>query len=164
MDWGIASIRGTYESPNSIRDLLQSIMGSARSITVTIGSFEAKPSSTLGFENVNASLFLLADSTTLGRVTGNVVAQYVFVYANGSWQISQETWDYKTFTTQFSAGETTFPQWQTVGPPLPQRYSESPFKNWIYFYGGTAAAVFVCGYLASIPILVRTKRKRAKGK
>jgi hypothetical protein len=150
---------GTYDGPNSIRDLLQIIMGSARNVSVSINSFTSKPSSAANLEDVNATLYLVANSTTLGRITGNIVAEYVFVYANGTWQISQETWNYLTFVTQYSAGMTTFPQWQTVGPPLPQRYSESPFKNWVYLWGGTAAALFVSGYLAAIPIALRLKRR-----
>jgi hypothetical protein len=152
---------GTYENPNSIRDLLQSVLGSARNISITINSFAAKASSAPGFEDVNASLYLQANSTILGSITGNIVAHYVFVYSDDSWKISQESWNYKTFSQQFSGGMTTFPQWQTVGPPLPQRYSENPFKNWVYFYGGTSAVMLVSGYLASIPILLRLKRKRA---
>jgi hypothetical protein len=34
-----------------------------------------------------------------------------------------------------------------------------PFKNWVYLWGGTAAALFVSGYLAAIPIALRLKRR-----
>ncbi len=152
---------GTYNGPNSIRDLLDSVVGTATNMSVIIRSFTAKAPSASRVESVNATLFLLGNSTVVGQVTANIDAQYQFVYTDGVWLISQESWDYKTFTTQFNAGETTFPQWQTVGPPLPQRYSESPFKNWVYFYGGAAAAVAIAGYLASIPVLVRLRPKAA---
>jgi hypothetical protein len=162
--WSGASLAygGTYNGPNNIRDLLNTVIGTSYSISVSVRDFSVYSSPYSNVQNVNATLFLIGNSTIVGQITGNIDAQYQFVYSGGKWQISQETWVYETFTTQFNAGMTTFPQWQLSGPPLPFRYSESPFKNWVYFYGGSAAAIAIAGYLASIPVFMRLRTKRSR--
>jgi hypothetical protein len=153
---------GTYSGLGNIHVTLQTAIGSASSLSYTIASFNASGSSSNpNVAGASAVLNFNGKSAILGIFNGTINAKYEYVNQGGTWQIQQELSDYTTFNVQFSQGSTTFPQWQVTGPPLPQRYSESPFKNWVYFYGGAAAAIAVAGYLSTLPIVFYVKKKRA---
>src|SRR4029077_1665386 len=93
-----------------------------------------------------------------------VSATMTYQLVGGAWLITNEDWNFTKFHSQSTGGATTFPQWQITGPPLPQRYSESPFKNWVYFYGGAAAAAALTAYVGSLPVIVIFRRRRANVK
>jgi len=86
---------GVYDSPTAIHNLVASIAQSTRNLSVAIESFTVNPSPRPGIESVDATLSV-SNTTAQGKVTGTVAAQYQFVYADGVWKISQETWIYKT--------------------------------------------------------------------
>jgi hypothetical protein len=152
---------GTYVGQGNIRVTLQTAIGSASALSYSIVSFNASGStSNPNVAGASAVLSFNGKSAILGIFNGTINAKYEYVNQNGAWIIQKETSDYATFNVQFSQGSTTFPQWQITGPPLPQRYSESPFKNWVYFYGGAAAAIAVAGYLSTLPIVFYVKKKR----
>jgi hypothetical protein len=152
---------GVYSGQGNIRVTLQTAIGSASSLSSPIVSFNASGStSNPSVAGASAVLSFNGKSAILGTFNGTIIAKYEYVNQAGAWLIQQELSDYTTFNVQYSQGSTTFPQWQITGPPLPQRYSESPFKNWVYFYGGAAAAVAVAGYLSSLPIVLYVKKKR----
>ncbi len=90
---------GIYYGQNDIRSLLVNAFGRSTSMWVTIISFDDKPWFNPGMEQVNATLFLQGNGTTIGQVTANISANYKFVYSNGVWQISQENWIYDAITT-----------------------------------------------------------------
>jgi hypothetical protein len=152
---------GVYRGQGNIRVTLQTAIGSASSLSYTIVSFNASGSSSnSSIAGASAVLNFNGKSAILGIFNGTINAKYEYVNQGGAWLIQQELSDYTTFNVQFSQGSTTFPQWQMTGPQLPQRYSESPFKNWVYFYGGAAAAIAVAGYLSTLPIVLYVKKKR----
>jgi len=149
---------GSYYGHDNILELFQAVVSTSRQISIEESNFVARPTSASVVE-ANATLFLQGNSTTLGVFNGNINAWYQFVHSGGDWLISQETWIFRTFNTQFSGGATTFPEWQLVGPPVAQHYSESPFKNFVYYYGGTFAVLALVCYVASLPVLVRLRSR-----
>lgn len=152
---------GVYSGQGNIRVTLQTAIGSASSLSYAIVSFNSSGSpSDPSIAGASAVLSFNGKSAILGTFNGTINAKYEYVNQVGTWLIQQELSDYTTFNVQYSQGSTTFPQWQMTGPPLPQRYSESPFKNWVYFYGGAAAAIAVAGYLSTLPIVLYVKKKR----
>jgi hypothetical protein len=156
---------GTYSGRGNIHVTLQTAIGSASSLSYTITSFNASGSSSNpNVAGASAVLNFDGKSAILGIFNGTINAKYEYVNQGGTWVIQQELSDYTTFNVQFSQGSTTFPQWQMTGPQLPQRYSESPFKNWVYFYGGAAAAIAVAGYLSTLPIVIYVKKKRTSNR
>jgi len=156
---------GMYTGRGNIRVTVQTAIGSASSLSYTIMSFSASGStSNPSVAGASAMLSFNGKSAILGIFNGTINAKYEIVNQGGSWLIQQEQSDYTTFNVQFSQGSTTFPQWQITGPTLPQRYSESPFKDWVYFYGGAAAAIAVAGYLSTLPLVVYVKKKRGSNK
>ncbi len=153
---------GTYSGQSNIKFTLSTAIGGATALSYTISNFTAKGNpSNPNIAEATAVLNFTGNSHILGNFNGVIDSTFDYVNQGGQWLISQENSYYQSFTTQFSLGATTFPQWQLTGPPLPQRYSESPFKNWVYFYGGAAAAIAVACYLASLPLVVYIKRKRS---
>jgi hypothetical protein len=156
---------GTYTGQGSIRLTLQTAIGAATSLSYTIQSFNASGSSSnSNVAEAKAVLNFNGYSHILGNFNGTINITLEYVNQGGSWLIQQENSDYTVFNIQFSQGATTFPQWQITGPPLPQRYSESPFKNWVYFYGGAAAAIVVAGYLSTLPVVFYVKKKRSSNR
>jgi len=156
---------GTYTPQSNIKFTLETAIGGATALSYTISNFTAKGSaSNPNMAEATAVLNFTGNSHILGNFHGVIDSTFVYVNQGGQWLISQESSNYVSFITQFSLGATTFPQWQLTGPPLPQRYSESPFKNWVYFYGGAAAAIAVACYLASLPLVIYMKRKKASNR
>lgn len=156
---------GTYSGAGAIRLTLQTAIGAATTLSYTIQSFNASGSSSNpNVAEAKTVLNFNGYSHILGNFNGTINATYEYVNQGGTWLIQQESSDYTVFNIQFSQGATTFPQWQITGPPLPQRYSESPFKNWVYFYGGAAAAIAVAGYLSTLPLVFYVKKKRASNR
>jgi hypothetical protein len=154
---------GVYSGQGNIRLTLQTAIGSASALSYTIQSLNDTGSpSNSNVAGVKTTLNFAGVSAILGKLNGTIDATYVFVSSGGNWLIQQETSNYKVFNIQFAQGATTFPQWQITGPPLPQRYSESPFKNWVYFYGGAAAAISVAGYVSMLPIMSYIRKRRLK--
>ncbi|MDA4117975.1 MAG: hypothetical protein OK455_06490 [Thaumarchaeota archaeon] len=154
---------GTYSGQGAIRLTLETAIGSASALSYTIQSFNATGSpSNPNVAGVMATLNFAGVSAILGKLNGTIAATYVFTNSGGNWLIQQETSNYKVFNIQFAQGATTFPQWQITGPPLPQRYSESPFKNWVYFYGGVAAATAIAGYVSMLPIMFYLRKRKLK--
>jgi hypothetical protein len=156
---------GTYTPQGAIRLTLQTAIGAATSLSYTMSSFNASGStSNANVAEAKTILNFAGFSHILGNFNGTIVATYEYVNQGGQWLIQQENSNYTVFNIQFSQGATTFPQWQITGPPLPQRYSESPFKNWVYFYGGAAAAIVVAGYLSTLPLVFYVKKKRTSNR
>jgi len=156
---------GTYTGSSNIRFTYQTAIGGATSLSYTISNFTSSGVS----GNANAAIATATENFTgsskvLGNFHGVIQATYDYVNQNGQWLIQQENSNYQSFITEFSLGATTFPQWQVTGPPLPFRYSESPFKNFVYYYGGAAAAIAIAGYLASLPLLVYVRKKRGSNR
>jgi hypothetical protein len=156
---------GTYTGSSNIRFTYQTAIGGATALSYTLSNFTASGVS----GNANAAIATATEnftgsSTVLGNFHGSIQATYDYVNQGGKWLIEQETSNYQSFNTQFSLGATTFPQWQVSGPPLPFRYSESPFKNFVYYYGGALAAIAIAGYLASLPLVVYVRKKRGSNR
>jgi len=152
---------GTYTGQGNIRVTLQTAIGAATALTYTIQSFNASGSaSNPSIAQANVVMNFAGHSNILGNFNGTIASTFDYVNQGGSWLIQLESSNYKVFNVQFSQGATTFPQWQTTGPPLPFRYSESPFKNFVYFYGGAAAAIAIAGYIATLPLYFYVRKKR----
>jgi len=156
---------GTYTGQGNIHVTLQTAIGAATALTYTIQSFNASGSaSNPNIAQANAVMNFGGHSNILGNFNGTIASTFDYVNQGGSWLIQMESSNYKVFTVQFSQGATTFPQWQVTGPPLPFRYSESPFKNFVYFYGGAAAAIIIAGYIATLPLFFYIKKKRSSNR
>lgn len=156
---------GTYTGSSSIRFTYQTAIGGAKTLSYTVSNFTAFGSSTNpNIAVATATENFTGDSQVLGTFNGVIQATYDYVNTNGQWLIQQETSNYKSFQTEYSLGATTFPQWQVTGPPLPFRYSESPFKNFVYYYGGALAVIAIAAYLASLPLLVYVRKKRGSNR
>jgi hypothetical protein len=93
----------------AIRGLMGAMIQPGHSTAFKIESFAVRPSSTPGIESVNSTLQLSASISAHSKVTGNIFAQYEFVYVNGEWKILQETWAYKTLDTGLVGVKTTLP-------------------------------------------------------
>ncbi len=156
------SFAGSYNGIDSVRNLLVAFLSSTTRMMISSGGLSSLPSGSPNVAMVNGSIFLSGENADLGYFNGNVNAQYRYVHSDGKWLISEESWNFKSFSTQYSGGATTFPQWQTSGPPLSQRYSESPFKNWVYFYGGASAVIAVVAFMATMPILIWLRRREER--
>ncbi|MDA4119174.1 MAG: hypothetical protein OK436_01160 [Thaumarchaeota archaeon] len=152
---------GTYVGASSIRSLYQATIGQDQQLTLSAGAMNTSALSSGSSVVENVQITGTGASSMLGQFNITVSATMTYQYTGGAWLITHEVWDFTKFHSQSTGGATTFPQWQITGPPLPQRYSESPFKNWVYFYGGAAAAVALAAYLGSIPVIVLIKKKRA---
>ncbi len=153
---------GTYTGQGNIRVTLQTAIGAATALTYTINSFNASGSaSNPNVAQAVTEMTFSGHSNILGNFNGTIDSTFNYVNQGGSWLIQMESSNYKVFNVQFSQGATTFPQWQVTGPPLPFRYSESPFKNFVYFYGGAAAAIVIAAYIATLPLFFYIKKKRS---
>jgi len=156
---------GTYTGSSNIKFTYETAIGGANSLSYTISNFTAYGSSTNpDIAVATATLNFTGNSHILGNFNGIIDTTLDYVNQGGTWLIQQETSNYQSFTTQFSLGATTFPQWQVTGPPLPFRYSESPFKNFVYYYGGAAAAIGVAAYLSAMPLLVYVRKRRGSNR
>ncbi len=153
---------GTYNGAGSVRALYQGTIAQDQQLGLTAGAMNSSASSNGVTVIANVQVSGGGSSSMLGQFNITVSAQITYEFAAGAWSITQETWNFTKFHSQSTGGATTFPQWQITGPPLPQRYSESPFKNWVYFYGGAAAALGLTAYLASIPIIMLVRKRRIK--
>jgi hypothetical protein len=152
---------GTYTPQSNIRLTLQTAIGAASTLSYTISNFTAAGStSNSNIAQATAVINFAGKSSILGTFSGTIDSVFDYVNQGGTWLIAQENSNYVAFTVEYSQGATTFPQWQITGPPLPFRYSESPFKNFVYFYGGAIAAIAVAAYLASLPLFLYVKKKR----
>ena len=148
---------GTYHGDQNIRQLLQTWMGRSTTIYYAVENFNESSASN-GTAEVNANLTFSGHGAIFGNFNATVNVSYLFVF-RGSWLISQETWVFKIFNTQFAGTDTTFPQWQPTGASISNRSSESPFKNWVYYFGGAAAAVMLMAYLAAIPLFLYARKR-----
>lgn len=156
---------GTYSGQSNIRFTLSTAIGGATTLSYKITSFTAYGSaSNPNMAEAKVVQNFTGNSHILGDFNGVINSTFTYVKQGGTWMISQENSYYESFNTQFSLGATTFPQWQLTGAPLPHRYSESPFKNWVYYYGGAAAAIGVACYLAALPLVVHVRKKRASNR
>lgn len=156
---------GTYTGTSNIRFTYQTFLGGTTRFRLTVDSVNATiPSNATGTVDIAAVLNFTGTDAILGNFTGGLATSYVYVDSNGSWLISRENWNFVSFETEFATTDTTFPQWQETGPPVLNRYSESPFKNWVYFDGGIEAVMAILAYVAALPIIVYvrhvTRRRR----
>jgi hypothetical protein len=152
---------GTYTPQSNIRLTLQTAIGSASTLSYTISNFTAAGSpSNPNVAQAIAVVNFNGKSAILGTFSGTLDSTFDYINQGGTWLIAQENSNYVAFTVEYSQGATTFPQWQVTGPPLPFRYSESPFKNFVYFDGGAIAAIAIAAYLASLPLFLYVKKKR----
>lgn len=152
---------GTYTGSSNIKFTYETAIGGASSLSYTVSNFTAYgTSSNPDIAVATATLNFTGNSHILGNFNGLIYSTYDYVNQGGTWLIQQETSTYQSFNTQYSLGATTFPQWQVTGPPLPFRYSESPFKNFVYYYGGAAAAIGIVAYLSAMPLVVYVRKKR----
>jgi len=152
---------GTYIGTQDIGKLLQAWMGGDRNLTIVAKSLNGSRASD-GTADIDASLAFSGVDHVLGEINGTVAATYLFEY-QGSWVIVHEDWVFKTFNVQFGVVITTFPQWRATGAGVSNNFSESPFKNWVYYYGGASAAVLLIAYLASIPVFLYARKKMRRG-
>lgn len=154
------SFGGTYSGTPNINSLLSYFLTYTRQMTIVSGDFSQAAGTAAHLERANVSLSITGTNTVIGAFNGNVYARYWYGLEGGQWLIYNETWFFNIFNSQFTAGATTFPQWQLHGPPLTQRYSESPFKNWVYFYGGAAAVIGVASFMAAVPVITWARRRK----
>jgi hypothetical protein len=152
---------GTYHGVSETRFLYSTAIGGATKLNYVIQKLNTTTPSP-GIANVVAELAFNGTSNILGKFNGTVAAAYTYANSGGNWVISKENWNYKAFNVEYSQGATTFPQWQITGPTLPDRYSESPFKNWVYFYGGLGVAIILAGYLVSLPLIAYVQKRKQK--
>jgi hypothetical protein len=151
---------GTYDGASSIRSLYQATIAQDQQLSLIAGAMNTSAASSGSSFVENVRINGTGSSSMLGQFNITVTATMTYQFTGGAWLITHEIWNFTKFHSQSTGGATTFPQWQMTGPPLPQRYSESPFKNWVYFYGGAAAAVALTAYLGSIPVIVLIKKRR----
>jgi hypothetical protein len=152
---------GTYNGAANIGLTLRTFLNNASNFQITVESFNAtRPPSPNGTAAIEATLEFSGSDHILGNFNGGIVTTYLYIYQNGRWLISQEDWNFTSFTTEFGGTDTTFPQWQLTGSEPADRSSESPFKNWVYNYGGAAAAILIVVYLASLPLAHYIRKKR----
>jgi hypothetical protein len=91
-------------------------------------------------------------NVALGPINATADVNVKYLVAGSQWKISTESWQFRSFNVTVSGGATTFPQWQKTGPPLDARYSESPFKNFVYYHGGALAVALVLGCLVAVGV------------
>jgi len=98
---------GTYNGTADISLLFNASFFGARSTALTIGNVTRTIQiASGGSAVVNSSFTFLGESTILGNFSGSVSAidSYVYSAASGSWLVSQETWNFRSFNVQYPMG------------------------------------------------------------
>ncbi len=147
---------GTYTGSGNIQLLYDKALGSAQVFNLNILSYHQQNIST-SLATVNATLGMSGQSTFLGNISGTVSVQVNYIPSGSSWVISNETWNFITFSVTNTGGATTFPEWQRVGPPNPAHTGPDMVHNlaWIY---APAVAVFLYAFIISVAVVAVVKR------
>lgn len=152
-----AGLGGNYSGTGNIRLLYAAALSTAQKITLTPTNYTQSvvaPDRVL----VSTTLNMSGSSQILGPFNGTIVAKIVFTYDNGAWKIINEAWDYKVFNVSQSGGATTFPEWQKVGPPVPQRRGPDWLHDFVWDYGGPLTAMIIYAYIIAIAVFMAVKR------
>jgi len=147
---------GTYSGYGNINILYDKAIGSASSFNMKILSYSQRNISSSEAE-VNSSVSMTGKSTYLGNMSATINITAVYDYTSSGWQISNETWNFLTFTVTQSGGATTFPEWQKVGPPNPSFTGPDVVHN-IAWIAGPGLAAFLYALILSVAMLAVVKR------
>lgn len=92
---------GTYQGTRNIEYTLETFISGINSINFTIQSVDASYPLN-GSVNVVANLSFVGSGHLPGSFNGTVSAFYSYVYEGDVWLISQEVWNFASFTTEYS--------------------------------------------------------------
>ena len=90
---------GTYNGTSDIEFLLQSFIGGMNGFSLAIQSFNST-SPPNGTADISALLAFTGSSNISGNFNGTISASYQYANENGNWLISQEIWNFQSFTVQ----------------------------------------------------------------
>jgi hypothetical protein len=92
---------GTYVGTDNISLTLQTFLEADTSFNMSIDSFNVTNISN-GTGDIGANLSFTGSSVTWGALAGTISANYVYLHQNGEWLISQEDWNFESFSTQYA--------------------------------------------------------------
>jgi hypothetical protein len=147
---------GTYSGYGNINLLYDKAIGSASTFNMKILSYSQRNISSSEAE-VNSSVSMTGKSTYLGNMSATISIAAVYEYTSSGWQISNETWNFLSFSVSQTGGATTFPEWQRVGPPNPSFNGPDVVHN-IAWIVGPGLAAFLYALILSVAVLVVVKR------
>ena len=155
--WGGDSggLNGNYTGLQKIQYLYQAMNAVAQVINITTYNLKATGN------QVNLEMNVTGVSTAIGQFNGTVKAVVTYASTNGAWSISKENWNYLSFNDQRPGGDTTFPQWRTIGGPISDTKSPDPFKQFIFDYGGGAMMLLIFSFVATFAVLLALRNRRA---
>ncbi len=154
-----SGLAGTYNGAGNVQILYGSSIGKTTSLNATVSNYNEKATNPSNI-NVTMTVFMLGDSSVVGKLNSTVDANQVWYYQNGHWQIAKETWNYKTFNVQFPVSATTFPQWGTLkAGGNPNLVSEKSFEWNAGPYVAASVYAFLFGIVAYGVMKYRNRSK-----
>lgn len=154
-----AGLAGTYNGQANVRILYGSSIGKTTSLNASIANYAEKPTNPSNIA-VTLDLNMVGNSSVVGALTSSVSATQQWNFADGQWQIVQETWNYNTFVVQYPVSATTFPQWAALkSGQNPNLVSEKSFEWHAGPYVAASVYAFLGGVLA-IGVLMYRRRSR----
>ena len=152
-------LQGNYSGQGNIGFLYSAAFGTAQTLDLkSSGIVQTVDQTTL--KTAALGINITGTSQVLGKFNATVTAQVTYQFASGSWKISQEVWNFKVFDAQNSAGETTFPEWRTVGGPIEETRSPNPFKQFVWDVGGEAMTILIFACIGAMAVMVAARRVR----
>jgi len=157
---GLASgLVGTYNGQGNIKILYGSSIGKTTSLNASIVNYNEKATTPTNYD-VTMTILMHGNSSVVGKLNATIDATQQWNYANGNWQIVQETWDYTVFDVQFVVSSTTFPQWgvMRIGQN-PNLVSEKSFEWNAGPYVAASVYAFIFGIIAMGFMKYRSRSK-----
>src|SRR2546422_949437 len=152
-------LQGNYSGQGNIGFLYSAAFGTAETLNLKSSNI-AQTVNQPTLKTVALGINITGTSQVLGNFNATVTAQVTYQFASGSWKISQEVWNFKVFDAQNSAGETTFPEWRTVGGPIEETRSPNPFKQFVWDVGGEAMTILIFACIGAMAVMVAARRVR----
>jgi len=147
-----SGLQGDYSGKNNIQLLYQTALGTAQSMKLVVKSLTPSGTSATAVLNISGT------SSVLGAFNGTINASFSYVQSGATWQINTETWNFVVFNVANAAGETTFPQWRTIGGPIVESTSPDAFKQFIYTYGGEGMTLVIVVFAAALAVAMVARR------
>ena len=156
-----AGLGGIYNGTGNIRLLFAAALATAQTMSVKSLDFR-QINNSVSQETVNSTLDFNGKSSILGKFDGTIKSETIYTNPGGTWSIFKENWNYLVFNASSAGGATTFPEWQKIGPINPTLRSPDPVHNFVWDYGGFAAALVLYAFVIVLAFLLVLRRSKPK--